>query len=199
MNIKQQETFMQYVGIHYDRLKDKFQRYCKNQRYQFDEDVFENTIVKTYDLIEKKGLNDLSPEGIDNYLFMAFKQNTKREKVYYRNRKKAEIEELDCAYDDYYNQHNEPANEKIVRDLKEDFSVLYVIRRIEEVFPPDYAYCFKMKYLYKLTYKELQEKCSKLNIRNSRQKCIDVMRWAKENISKGEVEDAFEVFKGQYL
>lgn len=199
MNIKQQEAFMVCVGAHYNRLKDKFQRYCKNQHYQFDEDVFDDTIVKVYDLIGKKGLNDLSPEGIENYLFMAFKQNLQREKIYFRNRQRAEVEELDCAYDDYYNQHNEPANEKIVRDLKEDFSVLYVIRKIEEVFQPDYAYCFKMKYLYKLTYKELQEKCSKLNIRNSRQKCIDVMRWTKENISKGEVEDAFQVFRGQYL
>lgn len=199
MNIKQQETFMECVGAHYNRLKDKFQRYCKNQHYQFDEDVFDDTIVKVYDLIGKKGLNDLSPEGIENYLFMAFKQNTKREKVYYRNRKKAEIEDLNVAYDDYYNQHNEPANNKILRDLKEDFSVLYVIRKVEDNFDEEHSYCFKMKYLYKLTYKQLQEKCAKMNIRNSRQKCIDVMRWSKENITEQEVEKAFELFKNNHF
>lgn len=199
MNEHQQEEYIGIIGANYERLKDKFKRFCKNQHYQWNEDVFSDTILKTYELIGKKGLNDLSPDGIENYLFMAFKQNTKREKVYYRNRQKAEIEDLNVAYDDYYNQHNEPANNKILRDLKEDFSVLYVIRKVEQNFDEEHSYCFKMKYLYKLTYKQLQEKCAKMNIRNSRQKCIDVMRWSKENITEQEVEKAFELFKNNHF
>lgn len=193
--MNQQEFFLDYVARNYDALTEKFKKYCSNQRYTWNEDIFSDTILKVHDIIGKKGLEDLTDQGMDNYIFMSFKNNIKRDKVYYRNRQRKEIPDLTQQYDDYYNQTNDPVTTKILKDLKEDFSVLYILRKVEDNFPSDYSYCFKIKFLYKLTYKELQEKCNHVGIKNTRQKVLDVLRWTKENITKDEVNKAFEEFR----
>ena len=107
-----------------------------------------------------------------------------------------EITGLTKQYEDYYNGHNDSSTVKIMKDLKEDFSVLYLLRLVEDNFDSEHLYCFKMKFLYKLTYKQLQRQT---NIKNSRQKVIDVIHWLKDNLSKNEVEKAFDEFKGDFL
>lgn len=195
----QTSTYLEYIDKHYNELKERFKKFCSNQHYQFDEDIFSDTLLKIYDIVEKKGLEDMTDGGIENYLFMSFKNNLKREKQYYRNRAKKEITGLSETYDEYYNENNDPPTHKIINDLYQDFSVIYIIRKVEEQFPSEYVYCFKLKFLYKLTYKELQEKAKRVSIKNSRQKTVDVIRWARENISKEEVDKAFDEFKKDFF
>ena len=190
------DKFLNWVGEHHDELQYRYKKFCSNHRLIYDDDVFSDTILKCYNLIEKNGINDDSEKGYDDYLFVAFRNNLKREKQYSRNAKKKEIENVNDKYEDYYNNTNDSPTKKILKDLKEDYSTLYIINKVEENFPKEYTYCFKLKFLYKLTYKQLQ-KLSK--VKNSRQKVIDVIHWLKENLSKQELDDAFNEFKGNIL
>ena len=130
---------------------------------------------------------------------MSFRNNIRREKQYARVANRSELEDLSKAYDHYYNDENEPVTAKIAKDLKEDFAVLYIMKKVEDNFDDEHVWCFRVKFLYKLTYNELYKKASTIGIKNSRQKVVDVMKWCRENITKEEVDKAFDDFKGDYL
>lgn len=190
------DRFLSWAGKNYDYQKDKLQKWCSHNKYRFDEDIFSDTIIKVYDIIQRNDIKDPSDKGFDDYFFIAFKNNLKREKEYCRTKNRMEITGLTKQYEDYYNNANDSSTVKIMKDLKEDFSVLYLLRLVEGNFDSEHLYCFKMKFLYKLTYKQLQRQT---NIKNSRQKVIDVIHWLKNNLTKDELEKAFELFKGDFL
>lgn len=188
--------YLKWVGENYEYQKEKLTKWCNHNKFKFDNDVFGDTIVKVYDYIERNGLDDPSPSGFDNYLFKAFKNNIKREKEYSRVKNRVELPEINKNYEEYYNEHNDSATVKIMRDLKEDFNALYILRLVEDQFDAQHTYCFKLKFLYRLTYRQLQEKTK---IKNSRQKVIDVLHWLREHVSKEDLENAFQEFKGEFL
>lgn len=189
--------YLKWVAENYDDLKLTYQKFCSNQRFKYDDDIFSDTILKVAEQIDKQPLKDSTPNGYLNYTFLSFRNNLKREKQYSRVKNRIEMTGITDAYEDYFNNTNDSSTVKVLKDLKEDFSILYIIKKAEQVFPSEYIYCFKLKFLYKLTYKELQEKCPA--IRNTRQKVIDVLHWLKENLSKEELEEAFNAFKGNFL
>lgn len=188
--------YLKWIGENYDYQKTKLQKWCSNSKYKWDDDVFSDTIVKVHDYIEKHGLRDGTPTGFDNYLFISFKNNIKREREYSRNKNRVELPELSKCYEEYYNEYNDSATVKIMRDLKEDFNALFILRLVEDNFDSEHVYCFKLKFLYKLTYRQLQEKTK---IKNSRQKVIDVLHWLRQHVSKEQLDAAFEQFKGNIL
>lgn len=49
-----------FVNKNYEQLHNKWRTYCCKTHLDWDEDVFSDTIVKVYDNILKKGLNDES-------------------------------------------------------------------------------------------------------------------------------------------
>ena len=189
--------YLKWVADNYDDLKLTYKKFCSNQRFKYDDDIFSDTILKVAEQIDKQPLKDSTPNGYLNYTFLSFRNNLKREKQYSRVKNRIEMTGITDAYEDYFNNTNDSSTVKVLKDLKEDFSILYIIKKAEQVFPSEYIYCFKLKFLYKLTYKELQEKCPA--IRNTRQKVIDVLHWLKENLSKEELDKAFSAFKGNFL
>ena len=189
--------YLNWVADNYDDLKLTYKKFCSNQRFKYDDDIFSDTILKVAEQIDKQPLKDSTPNGYLNYTFLSFRNNLKREKQYSRVKNRIEMTGITDAYEDYFNNTNDSSTVKVLKDLKEDFSILYIIKKAEQVFPSEYIYCFKLKFLYKLTYKELQEKCPA--IRNTRQKVIDVLHWLKENLSKEELDKAFSAFKGNFL
>lgn len=189
--------YLNWVADNYDNLKLTYQKFCSHQRFKYDDDIFSDTILKVAEQIDKQPLKDSTPNGYLNYTFLSFKNNLKREKQYSRVKNRIEMTGITDAYEDYFNNANDSSTVKVLKDLKEDFSILYIIKKAEQVFPSEYIYCFKLKFLYKLTYKQLQEKCPA--IRNTRQKVIDVLHWLKENLSKEELDKAFSAFKGNFL
>lgn len=190
------EQFLIWIGENYTYQKEKLQKWCAHNKYKFEEDIFSDTIVKVHDYIEKHGLRDGTPTGVDAYFFISFKNNYKRELQYSRVKNRVELPELNKNYEEYYNSTNDSATVKIMKDLKEDFNALYILRLVEDNFDAQHTYCFKLKYLYKLTYKELQRQTG---ISNSRQKVIDVLHWLKANLTKEQLDTAFEQFKGNIL
>ena len=191
------DRFMEYVGRTYEYQQEKLAKFCSNNRMKFDIDVLEDTILKCYEIINKNGINDDTDKGYDDYLFISFRNNIRREKQYSRNAKKKEIPDLKQVYEDWYNTNNDAPTEKILRDLKEDFSTLYIMKLVEQNFDQEHLYVFRIKYLYKLTYKQLQQRCPQ--IKNTRQKVIDVVHWLKQRITKGELDAAYNDFIGDFL
>ena len=186
--------FIKYINDNYDELFNRFQAFCNDKRYNFDEDIFQDTIVKCYTLIDKQGyLKDTSNKGIENYFFMSFKQNLQREKQYARNLKRDDnVANLGLLNETYQNSKL-TQEEKLKSDLKKDFYTLYLLHKVEDNFDAEHFYLFRLKIFTNLTYTQLAEKTG---LKGVRQKVIAVKNWLKENVSKKEIEDEFQNIYG---
>lgn len=195
-----QDKFMHYINDHYNHLKYKYINFCKEHNYVFDEDIFSDTILKCYEAIDKKGkLEDTTDQGIQNYFFISFKMNLKREGQYARNMKRdrnVDSDSINDLYESWYNDNNVSAMEKIKSDLFKDFSVLYIMTCVEDNFDTEHFYLFKLKTLGNLTYKQLQDKTK---IKASRQKVINVKNWLKDNVTKDDIKSAFNLMYGNLM
>lgn len=192
--------FIEYINAHYKDLYYKYRQFCKEKQYEWDEDIFQETILKCYETITKKGeLKDTTSQGIENYFFIAFKVNVKREKQYARNMKRDlnyTTEKVAQAYEDWYNSYHTSSNEKLKSDLWKDFATLYIMTRVEEAFDSEHFYLFKLKHLCGLTYSQV---CQRANIKGCRQKILDVKAWLKDNITKDEIKEAYYALYGDLL
>lgn len=195
-----QEIFINYISIHYGELKAKYRTFCGQNNYRWDEDIFSDTILKCYDAITKKGkLNDTTPQGIENYMFISFKLNIKREGQYARVQKRdlnITSDNINGIYEEWFNAHNTTSRTKLLTDLWKDFSTLYIMNEVESNFPPEDFYLFKLKTLCNMTYKEVQEKTNEKRIR---QRIVDIKNWLKENIKKEDVKAAFYELYGNLI
>lgn len=188
---------MTFVGDNYERLKDKMLRYCVSKHVSFDDDVFGSTIVKIYEKILKDGMEDDTEAGFESYFFMSFKTNLLRERQYSRNQKQddnIEQDEIGEVYDRYYNDANDSATVKLMRDLKVDFKTLKILLLVEKNFTSEQYYLFKLKFLESLTYKQLAERTG---VKDARNKVLAVLQWLRDNAVdiENEIDDEF---KAQY-
>ena len=189
--------FINYINSHYEELYGRFKAFCLDKKYDFSEDIFQDTILKCYKLIERKGLEDISDKGIENYFFMSFKQNLQREKQYARNQKRDNnIVDLSGAYSSYLDTLL-TQREKLQSDLYKDFATLYLLSKAEEHFDYEHFYLFRLKTFDKnMTYAKLQDKTG---LKGVRQKVVDVKNWLKNNVSQSEVRKEFEAIYGDFL
>lgn len=193
--------FINYINDNYNVLKAKYRKFCIEKQYDWDEDIFSDTILSCYNAIEKKGkLNDTSNQGIENYFFRSFKQNLQREKQYCRVSKRDlnyNSDNINEVYENWYNETHTPERTKILSDLWKDFSTLYILTKVEDNWDDEHFLLFRLKYLVpQMTYKKLQEKTQ---AKKCRQKVSDVKNWIKENISKEEVKKAFNIMYGNLI
>lgn len=196
-NVEKAEGFMTFVGDNLEKLKETNKRYADSKLGGFDEDVFYDTILKIYDKILKESIIDDTPEGMANYLFKSFKTNVMREKQYARNKKEDlnyDQDSIPTAYENWYEQNNISAKEKLLSDLRKDFFTLRLAEIVEENFDAEYFYLWRLKVFMGYTYKELSEKTKIPSVRN---KVLEVMDFLRENVKKEYLErefnDKFEV------
>lgn len=193
--------FINYINDHYNQLKLKYRRFCTEKQYDWDEDIFSDTILSCYTAIEKKGkLNDTSNQGIENYFFRSFKQNIQREKQYCRVSKRDlnyNSENINEVYEEWYNENNSPARVKLLNDLWKDFLVLFIMTKVEDNFDSEHFLLFRLKYLIpQMTYKKLQEKTQ---AKKCRQKVVNVKNWVRDNVSKDEAKKIFTLMYGDLI
>lgn len=188
--------YLTYVGTNYKNLMKRMKAFCSDKGYIWDEDVLADTFLKVHDRISKKGIEDSSDDGFENYTFMAFRQNVKREALYARVKKRCETEDVHILYERYFNSTKTSSTEKIQGDLFKDFSLIYILMKVEENFDEDHFYLFKLKHLCGMTYKELSEKTK---IPNARKKVLTVMHWLKKNITKDEIAKRFDETYGYLI
>lgn len=198
MGMADQDIFLRHIAQHYDELKHKYKTFCTLNGYTFDEDIFSDTILKCAEAIRKKGkLNDTTPQGIENYFFISYKLNVKREGQYARNMKRDRnitSDNINELYETWYNAHNTSSQKKVYSDLWTGFSTLYIMLIVEENFPPEDFYLFRLKTLCGMTYKELQEKTNEKRIR---QRIVNIKAWLKDNVKKDSVKEIFHQLYGE--
>ena len=195
------KLFLNYINDHYTLLKNKYRKFCIEKQYDWNEDVFSDTILNCYNAITKKGqLNDTTAQGIENYFFRSFKQNIQREKQYCRVSKRDlnyTSDSLNIAYENWYNETKDSAINKIRTDLYKDFATLYIMHRVEGTFDAEHFRLFNLKTMIpNMTYKKLQEKT---HCTGCRQKVVNVKNWVKDNVTKKEITDAFQRIYGNLL
>lgn len=189
--------FINYINDHYDEIYNSFLAFCNNKNYKFDEDIFQDTIIKCYKLIDKQGyLKDKSEKGIKNYFFMSFKQNLQRETQYARNQKRdGNVVNLNDANERFQNSKL-TQEEKLKNDLRKDFFTLYLMKKVEDNFDAEHFYLFRLKTFTNMTYAKLSEHTG---IKGCRQKVVDCKNWLKNNVSREEIEKVFEETYGEFF
>ena len=148
---------------------------------EWSEDVFHSTLLK---VLEKKTLSDMTPEGILNYLFMAFKINTLREQQYPYVARRIPME----APPDRADTDRDDLQARIERDAISDYMADRLLRIVEQNFDADHFNAFRLKMMSNMTYKEL---IAKTGIVKARQHVKEVREWLAENIDKERLADGF--------
>lgn len=195
-NEKQAKKFLNWINRNYEEQKSKLKAFCADKNYEWDEDIFCDTYLKIYDKILKGKLIDDSDKGFDGYFFMSFKINTMRNKQYARCQKRdGNITNLSAVHEAYSNKQL-TAEEKLKNDLRKDFFTLYLMSLVEENFDSEHLYLFRLKTFTNMTYAKLAEKTG---IKGVRQKVVEVKNWLKQNVTKQEIEKAFEETYGNLL
>lgn len=198
-NVEFANNYLNWISKNYSQLKNKYYKFCQEKQYTWSEDIYSDTILKVYDVIVKKGLKDTSDYGMESYTFIAFKNNIMNEQRYSRNKKRdynISSDNINELYETWYNSNFSDARVKIANDLFKDFSILYVMSKVEDQFDSEHFYLFRIKTLCNLTFKQLAEQTK---IKASRRKVIEVMRYVKENITKEEIKKVFYAMYGDLL
>lgn len=189
------EKYLEWFSKNYTYLKNKYFNLCKEKQWDFDEDIFSDTYLKIYDIILRNGIKDSTDRGFECYTFRAFQNNIRNEKRYSRNSRRdynITSDNIEQLYETFYNATNDPAINKVMTDLFKDFALLFIMTQVEEYWDSEHFYLFKIKTLVpNMTFKRLQEQT---NIKSSRKKTIEVMRWVKDNIKKEDIKKAFNKF-----
>ena len=186
------DKWMEVISLRYNEIKEGFTMECRKTITDFDEDIFHSTILNCYNTIKLKGLTDLTEQGMKNYLFRAFKMNTKREALYMRNAKRdSNISDSDVmSIYERNGLYEETTEEKIKKQLLNDYSIVYILNQVEANFDTISFYCFRLKWLIpKMTYRKLRELTS---VKDCKKRCINIMKWLKENIDRGKIMTEFE-------
>lgn len=175
--------FFNYIEENYYDLKKIYCKFCKLNNLKFDEDTFEDTIEAVANVILKKNLKDTTIEGIENYFFKSFKFNTfqaSKKKIRLAEKFDTECEikdEIDEAssYDEMLEEEDKKlmAKCKCYELIKENFDEAdYIIFRLKHNF---------LENGKELTFKEIK---NLLNIKNVRQRLLNMHRFLKENKNK---------------
>lgn len=189
--------FINIINDNYEVIKKELTSYCDSVGQKFDEDIFQDTILKCYILLDKQGkMRDSSYQGCKNFMFQAFKRNIMREQQYARNQKR-DLNVTNLA------KHNElflnsklTQEEKLKNDLYKDFATLYLLKQVEENFDEEHFYLFRLKTFTNMTYAQLAQKT---NIKGCRQKVVTVKNWLKENVKQEDVKKEFDLIYGDIL
>ena len=192
----QAKKFLSWINQNYDEQKSKLISFCKNKKYEWNEDIFSDTYLKIYEKILKSGIKDDSDGGFESYMFMSFKTNTVRSKQYAAVAKRDNnIINLSCANERYMNSKL-TQEEKLKSDLYKDFATLYLLHKVEDNFDSEHFYLFRLKTFTNMTYAKLSEHTG---LKGVRQKVVTVKNWLKDNVTKEEIERAFEDRYGDLL
>lgn len=193
--------FIKYINDNYSGVTNTLRILCGQRQQMFDEDTFMESILRCHKAINKKGyLQDKSAYGITSYLIRSYFNLVKEEKRSARNAKRDmnyDSDNITNLYEDWYNDHNLDAREKIVGDMFKDFATLYIMMVVEQNFDSEHFYLFKLKELIpNMTYKKLAEKTK---MRGVRQKVVEVKRWLKDNVTKENIRKEFYDIYGDIL
>lgn len=171
--------FNEFLKKNYEILKKKWSKYLYDRQQKFDEDIYHSTIVQV--MQKADNLIDKTDIGYANYLFKAFQNNIKREKLYHCNLLR------DVNYDDdaittfLESQHDESFQDKVMRDTYISFVTNIILSDISENFDLITFSVFRIYLLNSLTYKKL---CEITKVKDCKKRISSVKKYLKEKYNK---------------
>lgn len=191
-----EQIYFNTLQTNYNKLKQICKDVCARNKEKFSEDIFQDTIVQVHKIIQKKGqLDDMSEKGILNYMTRSYVNNLRCEKRYaYIKKRDNNITQEE--FNERYERSMSSKEEKIIKDLLEDFSVLYIMKLVEINFDTEHYYLYKLKMLCNQTYKQIHDKT---HIKKSRDKIIEVNKWVKQNLTRDKIKQEFYSIYGELL
>lgn len=187
-NKQRADLFLKEISPELKDYELKWRTYFKQIDLQFNIDVFNDTIIKCYDTIIKYGLKEGKKESF-NYLFKAFKMNSKRELQYARNKNRDEVEDIGVLYEQYMNT-KKSSDYKIVYDLWTEFQINYITRQVELYFDKDTFYLYKLKYILQLDDDKIRKRSKNINWKKELR---DLIKWLKVNVQKSDIVREFNL------
>lgn len=190
--LKPEDVYFTCLNKNYNNLKQVCKDVCKRNQEQYSEDTLNDTVIQIHKIIQKKGkLDDMSDNGIMRYFVRSYVNNLRMEKRYAYH-KKRDYNITQEEFNDRYEQSLSSKRDKIIKDLLEDFSVLYIMKLVELNFPPEQLYLYKLKMICNKTYKQIHDETK---IKKSRDKIIEVNRWVKHNLTRDVIKkEFFEIY-----
>lgn len=186
--LKPEEVYFKCINKNYNNLKQVCKDVCKRNKEQYSEDAINDTVIQVHKIIQKKGkLDDMSDNGIMRYFVRSYVNNLRMEKRYAYH-KKRDYNITQEEFNDRYEQSLSSKRDKIIKDLLEDFSVLYIMKLVELNFPPEQLYLYKLKMICNKTYKQIHDET---RIKKSRDKIIEVNKWVKNNLTRDVIKKEF--------
>ena len=187
-----EDVYFTCLNKNYNNLKQVCKDVCKRNQEQYSEDTLNDTVIQIHKIIQKKGkLDDMSDNGIMRYFVRSYVNNLRMEKRYAYH-KKRDYNITQEEFNDRYEQSLSSKRDKIIKDLLEDFSVLYIMKLVELNFPPEQLYLYKLKMICNKTYKQIHDETK---IKKSRDKIIEVNKWVKHNLTRDVIKkEFFEIY-----
>lgn len=190
--LKAEDVYFTCLNKNYNNLKQVCKDVCKRNKEKYSEDTLNDTVLQIHKIIQKKGkLDDMSDNGIMRYFVRSYVNNLRMEKryAYYKKR------DSNITQEEFNDRHEESLSskrDKIIKDLLEDFSVLYIMKLVELNFPPEQLYLYKLKMICNKTYKQIHDETK---IKKSRDKIIEVNKWVKHNLTRDVIKkEFFEIY-----
>lgn len=182
-NLKQQaDKWINEINSDFDEVMKACRANSVKRNINFNEDVFQETIILCYNAITRNGLKDLSNQGCRNYFFRAYNMNILYEYKKPYNKRRVHNDEI------FVEERTEEDN-GLMKQIYDDFATTYILERIEGNVEPISFYLFRLKYLMpKMTYRKLVEITK---VKDAKKRVRDVMRWVRENVTKEEINRGF--------
>jgi DNA-directed RNA polymerase specialized sigma24 family protein len=163
---KAANEFLKKSGELYEINKRKWKKIIKDIGYSFSEDIYNDSILKTYDAIIKKQIDTTDYLG---YWYQTFINNTKRDEKYARNQL---IDEVD-VYD--YLEEKEYEENKVTLYYSTISSILL---EIHKHFNRKTFETFRLHLLCNMSYEEIDKLTG---IKDSKQRISKVKKWVHDN------------------
>ena len=183
------DKWLQYIGTIYEEYRMKYFKMATQLNYNVNEDMLNDTILACYNSIARNNLSDTTEQGMRNYLFRAFKVNLNAISNY--DKRKDVVDDLSALAEQYENQ-GEATYNKIKKQLLEDYSVIYLLNKVEDNFDTITFHCFRLKTMLPCTYQRLREITK---VKDCKKRVVKIMKWLRENITEKEI---LTNFKKQY-
>ena len=191
------DDFMKYIGSIYTEYFDKFVNVL-----HWDEDKIQDSLLRVYQSIQYNGLT--KPIFVDKDTPDDIKHDIYRYKFFTCTKSN----NVNLQSSDYYathrdgndvfhtlrNEEYETVEEKVRKDLLDDFKTIKTLEYVENNFEPIDYHLFRLYYILpKMTYKKLQELTGMKDARTRVVKVAKNLREMKEQLEKN-ISNEFEKY-----
>lgn len=145
---KRAKEFLDLTAKYYEQYKEKWEHLLKSIGLKFDEDVYNDTIIKVYDKLNNEEDLDKSEDEVIAYWYQSFVNNIRRSKKYAFNSKTEDIEPIEILKHKAY-----------IVDATHLYypTIRMLLEKIKGEFGEESFHLFKMYYLTEYTYDEVND------------------------------------------